>query len=198
MKLREDFIELENIDPLHYITIASVCMSIFRSNYMLNETIAIMPEYNKPNKFSKISIMWLEYLSNGSKIQHALKKDEKKLVIGNMTYYVDIFCEKTNTVYEFYNCFWHGCPRCFKPNIVNSSNQKDMVTLNEQTIKRRDTIKNAGYGHVSTYGCQLTKNKDFQKFAKNFTKEIVEPLNPRDSFYGGRTNATKLLYKLQR
>ena len=72
-----------------------------------------------------------------------------------------------------------------------------MVTLNEQTIKRRDTIKNAGYGHVSTYGCQLTKNKDFQKFAKNFTKEIVEPLNPRDSFYGGRTNATKLLYNFK-
>ena len=89
MKLREDFIELENIDPLRYITIASVCMLIFRGNYMPNETIAIMPEYNKPNKFSKISIMWLEYLSNGSKIKHALKKGEKKLVIGNMTYYVD-------------------------------------------------------------------------------------------------------------
>ena len=128
---------------------------------------------------------------------HALNKGEKKLVIGNKTYYVDGFCEKTNAVYEFYDCFWHGCPKCFKPNIVNSLNQKDMVTLNEQTIKRRDTIKNAGYGHVSTYGCQLTKNKDFQKFAKNFTMEIVEPLNPRDSFYGGRTNATKLLYNFK-
>ena len=94
MKLREDFIELENIDPLRYITIASVCMSIFRSNYMPNKTIAIVPEYNKPNKFSKISIMWLEYLSNGLKIQHALNKGEKKLVIGNKTYYVDGYCKK--------------------------------------------------------------------------------------------------------
>ena len=34
MKLREDFIELENIDPLRYITIVSVCMMIYRSNYM--------------------------------------------------------------------------------------------------------------------------------------------------------------------
>ena len=31
MKLREDFIQLENIDPLTYITIASVCMTIYRS-----------------------------------------------------------------------------------------------------------------------------------------------------------------------
>ena len=29
MKLREDFIQLENIDPLRYITIASVCMTIY-------------------------------------------------------------------------------------------------------------------------------------------------------------------------
>ena len=72
-----------------------------------------------------------------------------------------------------------------------------MGTLNDLTIEKRDTIKNAGYNHVSTYEGQLTKNKDFQKFAKNFTQEIVEPLNPRDAFYGGRTNATKLLYNLK-
>ena len=72
-----------------------------------------------------------------------------------------------------------------------------MGTLNDQTIGKRDTIKNAGYNHVSTYECQLTRNKDFQKFAKNFTQEIVEPLNPRDAFYGGRTNATKLLYNFK-
>ena len=57
MKLREDFIELENIDPLRYITIASVCMTIYRSNYMPNKTIAIIPEYAKTNNFSKMSIM---------------------------------------------------------------------------------------------------------------------------------------------
>ena len=34
MKLRENFIKLESIDPLRYITIASVCMTIYRSNYM--------------------------------------------------------------------------------------------------------------------------------------------------------------------
>ena len=72
-----------------------------------------------------------------------------------------------------------------------------MGTLNDLTIEKRETIKNAGYNHVSTYECQLNKNKEFQKFAKNFTQEIVEPLNPRGAFYGGRTNATKLLYNFQ-
>ena len=116
-------------------------------------------------------------MSNGANIQHALNGGEKALTIGDKTYKVDGFCEETNTVYEFYGCFWHGCPNCYKPNIINSKSQRDMGTLNDQTIGKRDTIKNAGYNHVSTYECQLTKNKDFQKFAKNFTQEIVEPLN---------------------
>ena len=44
MKLREDFINLENIDPVRYITIASVRMTIYHSNYMPKKTIAIVPE----------------------------------------------------------------------------------------------------------------------------------------------------------
>ena len=194
MKLREDFIQLENIDCLRYVTIANVCMTIYRSNYMPKKTIAIAPEYAKTDNFSKMSIMWLNYVSNDFNIQHALNGGEKKWTIDDKTYKVDGFCKETNTIYEFYGYFWHGCPKCYRPNIINTKNQKDMGTLNDLTAEKRDTIKNAGYNHVSTYECQLTKNKEFQKFAKNFTQEIVEPLNPRDAFYGGRTNATRLLY----
>ena len=197
MKFREDFIQLENIDPLRYITITSVCMTIYHSNYMPKKTIAILPEYAKTDNFSKMSIIWLNYMSNGVNIKHALNGSEKKLTIGNKTYKVDGFCEETNTVYEFYGCFWHGCPKCYRPNIINTKSQKDMGALNDLTVEKRDTIKNAGYNHVSTYECQLTKSKDFQKFAKNFIQEIVEPLNPRNAFYGGRTNATKLLYNFK-
>ena len=197
MKLREDFIQLENIDPLRYITIASVCMTIYRSNYMPKKTIAIVPESVKTDNFSKMSIMWLNYVSNGNIIKHALNGGEKKLTIGDKTYKVDGFCKETNTIYEFYGCFWHGCPNSYKPNIINSKNQKDMGTLNDLTVEKCDTIKNTGYSHVSTYECQLTKNKEFQKFAKNFTQEIVESLNPRDAYYGGRTNATQLLHNFK-
>ena len=176
IKPREDFIQLENIDPVCYIIIASVCMTIYRSNYMPKKTVAIVPESFKTDNFSKMSIMGLNYVSNGVNIQHALNGGEKKLTIGDKTYKVDGFCEETNTVYEFYGCFWHGCPNCYKPNVVNSKNKKDMGTLNDQTIEKRETIKNAGYKHVSTYECQLAKNKDFQKFTKNFTQEVVDHL----------------------
>ena len=70
MKLREDFIQLENIDPLRYITIASICMTIYRSNYMPKKTVAIVPEYAKTDNFCKMSIMWLNYVANGNIIDH--------------------------------------------------------------------------------------------------------------------------------
>ena len=124
MKLREDFISLGNIDPLHYITIASVCMTIYHGNYMPGKTIAIVPEYAKTDNFSKMSIMWLNYISYGSNIKHALNGGEKELTINIKSYKVDGFCEETNTAYEFYGCFWHGCTKCYQPNIVNSKNQK--------------------------------------------------------------------------
>ena len=70
MKLTEYFIQLENI------TIASVCMTIYCSNYMPKKTIAIVPESVKTDNFSKMSIMWLNYVSNGVNIQHALNSGE--------------------------------------------------------------------------------------------------------------------------
>ena len=83
---------LENIYPLRYITIASVCMTIYRSNYMPKKTIAIVPENAKTDNFSKMSIMWLNYVSNGENIQHVLNSGEKKLTIGDKTFNVDGFC----------------------------------------------------------------------------------------------------------
>ena len=74
MKFLEDFIKLENINPLQYTTIASVCMSIYRANYMPEKTIATVPEYTKADNFSKTSITWLDYIAskNNIQIQHAL------------------------------------------------------------------------------------------------------------------------------
>ena len=97
---------------------------------MPKKTIAIMSECAKTDNFSKTSIVWLNYLSNDMNIKHALKRGERVLTIGNKTYTVDGYCEETKTVYEFCGYFWHGCPNCYKPNIINNKNhERDMSTL---------------------------------------------------------------------
>ena len=53
-------------------------------------------------------LAWLEH-STGVKIQHAGNGGEVKI----RPYKVDGFDPVTNTVYEFYGCVYHGCPKCF-------------------------------------------------------------------------------------
>ena len=192
LKFREDFIELENIDPLQYITIASVCMAIYRSNYMPENEIAVVKDVTRCETYSKISIIWLDWLSkrDGKNIKHALNGGEKTFPFGK----VDGFCKESKTVYEFQGCFWHGCVKCFSNDIINTKNQMDMLTLRRRTQAKNDKIRNAGYKLVEVYECELKENNEFKKFFKTWDREYVEPLNPRDAFFGGRTNVTKLTY----
>ena len=42
LKFGEDFIKIASIDPLQYITIASVCMAVYRSKFMPKNTIGVI------------------------------------------------------------------------------------------------------------------------------------------------------------
>ena len=110
LKFRKDFIIIANIDPLQYITIASVCMNVYHSKFMPKNTIGIIKDDEKTETFSKISMNWLKWISDtqGVYIQHALNGGEYNIPnVGK----VDGFCKATNTIYEFQGCFWHGCEK---------------------------------------------------------------------------------------
>ena len=193
LKFRKDFIQLENIDPLQYITIASVCMTIYRSNYMPKESIAVVKDTTRGENYSKISIAWLDWIEekHSIKIQHALNGGE--LSIKNVGK-VDGYCKDTNTVYEFQGCFWHGCRKCYSDDTINTKNQIDMLTLRKHTFEKNAKIESAGFNLVEVYECELNKDKDFKKFMKTWDRDFAGPLDPRDAFFGGRTNVTKLTY----
>ena len=193
LKFRKDFIELENIDPLQYVTIASVCMAIYRSKYMPAKTIGVVKDVTRGECYSKISIAWIDWIAQryNVKIQHALNGGEVTLKgIGK----VDGFCEQTNTVYEFQGCFWHGCSSCYSDDSINTKNQMDMLTLRKRTLEKNGLIREAGYKLVEMYECDLKNDKTFKEFMKTYDREIVSKLDPRDAFFGGRTNITKLTY----
>ena len=50
------------------------------------------------------------------------------------------------------------------------------------------------YNLVEMWECEFNKNTEIKLFKKTWKREIVTPLNQRDAFFGGRTNATKLLH----
>jgi hypothetical protein len=107
---------------------------------------------------------------------------------------VDGYDETTNTVYQFHGCFWHGCKKCFRSDIMNNKNQTIMKDLYERTQETTDLLNENGYTVVEIWECDFDNNLEIIKFKKTWNREVIEPLDPRDALYGGRTEPTKLLY----
>ena len=66
-----------------------------------------------------------------------------------------------------------------------------MKDLYEKTLEISNEI-NKQYKLIELWECDFKKDKEIKKFEKNWNREVITLLNPRDAFYGGRTNATKL------
>jgi len=111
---------------------------------------------------------------------------------------VDGYDPTTNTVYEFQGCFWHSCPNCY-PNRTEPHQRLEQCCADDVyrcTQKKLNDLKRRGYKVVEIWICQWQRMKQENKDIKTFVDQlnIVEPLNPRDAFCGGCTNAVKLYH----
>ena len=82
---------------------------------------------------------------------------------------------------------------------MNPTSQKTMEQLYKDTMKKVNYLENHGFEVVQKWQCELEKELKEDEEMKQFFEqyEIVDPLQPRDAFYGGRTNATKLFHQCQ-
>ena len=146
---RKTFLSETSLDPFCYCTIAASVMAVYRSKYLKEKTIGIIPKnlYRDSNKpFSKSSIEWLEFIAaqTNTKILHACNGGEKVIVDEELgkKYYVDGFCEETGIVYEFHGCVYHGCPLCFDQTndrvIVFTVNGRWMMCISKLLDGRND------------------------------------------------------------
>lgn len=77
----------------------------------------------------------------------------KEYPIPNLSYVADAYDKDTNTIFEFYGCFWHGCPKCYDPNKINTKINKTMEKLYQKTMRREKEIQKLGYKIVSLWEC---------------------------------------------
>ena len=186
-----------NIDPFKCcMTIASLCNLIFRQNFLKENTIAAIPSqgYNPAVKYSLLACQWLSYEShkNNICIRHARNGGEVR--IGS--YYVDGFDETTNTAYEFDGCLFHGHPLCYPAHMKNPFNELTMQELYEKTLQKKRHLEDLGINVVHMWECEFHRKLKEDKAMSDYVNSLAfindEPLNPRDAFFGGRTNAVKL------
>ena len=98
------------------------------------------------------------------------------------------------------NLFILGCPVCYEDReTLNRHNQKSMGQLYNDTLRKVNYLENHGFIVEQKWECELKKELKEDEEMKRFFDEnkIVDPLQPRDAFYGGRTNATKLFHECQ-
>ena len=194
MLFRKLFLKVAKCDPFQYLTIASVCMGIFRHHFVENNTLGMVPVngYTSNTNHSVGAIEWLDYLqrSEGCFIQHALNSTGE-YKIGK--YSVDGYCSEKNTVYQYDGCFWHGHLACYDKDIDHPLKKVKMGFVYKQTLERDEFIKSQGYNLVTIWECDWQDQKKgsaIQHFLKDHL--VTSRLEPRDAFFGGRTNATQL------
>ena len=82
---------------------------------------------------------------------------------------------------------------------MGRENQELMEQRYNNTLKKVNYLESHGFVVVQKWECELKKELREDEEMKRFFDEyeIVDPLQPRDAFYGGRTNATKLFHECQ-
>ena len=154
-KFRQFLIEQSGLDPLtESCTIAQGCSKVWRKNYMPEDCIAIIPPDGYPNQknYSIKAVRWIQSVAyeNEVEIQHALNGGEVKIC----GHYVDGYHEASKTIFEFYECYWHGCPTHFPDRErKNHHNCMTMKQLYKQTNEHKQLFEDSGYRMVEMWEC---------------------------------------------
>ena len=185
--------EADGCDPFTYVTLASVCNAVYKHMFMPPNSIGRVPSSGYFNsRYSSEAIEWLEYVRLSiPNIKHAGNSRGEKM-IGK--FHVDGYDEFSKTVYEYYGCFYHGCNRCFDSTVKNPETKKRLIQSKKETLEREHQLKNLGYNIVTMWACHWKQLKSENVELKGIINalEVPRPLNPREAFYGGRTETFRL------
>jgi len=194
------------------VTIASACNQYFRRHHLKENTIAIEPPrgWRGANvNQSKKALQWLYYQeslipkdgASAERIRHVRNGGEQRVFTDTDPFFVDGLDPVTNTIYEFHGCLWHGhtCYRRFRDVKQACNPDRTLNELYRDTLFKMASLQNSGYTVVQMWECHWDQLVQQDPHVKAFveTCTFVEPLEPRDAFFGGRTGAVALYDKVK-
>ena len=204
LSFRKMFKDKLDIDPFRYVTLASLCMAIFRGCFLPDKSI-VANEQNKP--VSKVCKEWLLHLQDEKLIPEVpilidkstltydkndlhrdkLDEDQTEYYKGDRHMFtVDAVCKKRKLIKEFNGCFFHGCPKC---------NPECRAKYN-RTMERKRLLELSGYTVDTMWECEWNTLKNtLSNKAEIEDKAQKQNIRTRDALCGGRTEAFKSYVK---
>ncbi|CAB3982959.1 DNA polymerase [Paramuricea clavata] len=184
-------------------TIAGLALKIYRSNFLVKDTIGQIPAkgYGTQVKQSVIALYWLreietELHESDLFLQSNLSVEGETRVLGR---YVDGYCKATRTIYQFHGCFFHGCTQCYDGDEYNTVLNETYYTLRERTRRTDKMFENAGYQVITMWECVYMQTNKLNKKMLDLLRHrdffINIHLNPRDALFGGRTSPARLYFE---
>ena len=109
---------------------------------------------------SPLAISWLEKTGKqlGIHIHHAMcGHGGERWILGAP---VDGYTSKTETVFQYHRCWWHGCRRCFTDRNKKIAHGKTREELRIATEERRQKLREAGYRVIEKWECDDIKTNE--------------------------------------
>ncbi len=125
------------------------------------------PDCGKWRCCSKSETEWLDEIQ--TKVPKL--KRQVKLIINGKRFCVDGFDPQTNTVYEFNGDFFHGNPKYHDPIFLNHVSNKSFGDLYANTLKRKQSLENAGYKVISIWDSEFKAKKQRRYTSKPITTQ---------------------------
>ena len=164
--------------------------------------------YGSKDTHSKESIEWLSLLQQqwvdkgkSISIQHARTSLGEKVITCQglkrlVRYKVDGYFEFQGRKYvcEYHGCNFHGCKKCFPHSRETTMNNNISIAQRwRDTQIKEKRLKEQGYIVLSKWSCDFAEERKKPK-VRDFlnTLNIQDPINLRDCYFGGRTNALVL------
>ena len=195
---------------------------LYAGKYDWNTTTVWLPPQRSTERLGRLYLKWRDETEFGGDRMYMSKHGDgkKRIRIKSVNAKVDGYDPVTKTIMQVHGCFWHGHDKCFQAHTINQVKGVSMGTLFDQTQTQTRSFREAGFDVQEVWECEIQQmlkqqqqQQQQQHFIKNrqlknntdgirdcMTKDseaghLYEPLNPRDAFYGGQTEALRLYVK---
>lgn len=100
-------------------------------------------------------------------------------------------------IFYLQGCFFHGCSKCYDADQLHPIKHVAMGALRQKTEETTEKLRAQGYLVIEMWEHDFMSLKKNDPAVQSFleTHTTRDRLNPRDAFFGGRTNAVKLLHE---